>query len=883
MNNLNFETPWMLALLWLVPLAAFGLVLLRARRKRRSESWVSPVMQAKLLPKPAAWRYVLQLSLLGLGFLCAFLALARPRWGEVTEIVNRQGRDLMIVLDVSRSMLATDVMPNRLERAKADLIDLIGTLSGDRAGLILFRHKAVQICPLTTDYGFLLQMLDGASPDSAPPGETDIGDSIYKALDALDIQQSAHQAIVLVSDGEDLAEKVQDAAEKAKSRGVTIFTVGFGSLSGSAIPDAAGGRVSYKGAEVTSKLNPDTLRKIAAKTGGVYVPVGTARVDLGDLYRNHLRKLATRELDESVFRRQVERFAWFLLPAILFWLVAGAFSPGRPLLRAAGKTGLKTAAIWVVVLLASAAQAADSADQETADPQRLARIAQDLYRQGKYPESADAFKKAAAQNEPRAAARDLYNAGCALYAAGRFQEAVEAFRAGEAARMNPSIPSRYNEGCGLLQAADASDTWKTNAAAARARAELIEAAAKAFQEALPLESKTRVGATQNNLNLAADRAENARRQAHEIKLEETYGHMNAGQIAQQLLETQRRIGPEVAAAFSNDTPSQITQLESIAASEREAADMMTPLTRKLEEALQQSASGTNAAQQAAQFRQYAAALKDLMSQTADKLRDADPVGLDMLPAGERASYSLWKGIAPFDLILREDIRVQSNAVLSAGRFRAVEPPPAEAKSLIRDQDEAGQLTRLFSERFEKAVPEGGLPAEPPQPGSQDQTEGTSNAPAISAENRAKILKLASRAGSMQADAVKAGNEKDWAAFQTLARDSHALLKEIEDLLPKQKQSSSSQDKQQDQKQDQQKPKPDDPKKDQQKPDPQQNQENKPEQKPDNPPETEEQKKEEMSQEKARAILEKARLREKEYLDEKQKRAFFDRAPSDRDW
>ncbi len=887
MNNLNFGTPWMLALLWLVPLAAFGFAWLRARRKRRSESWVSPVMQAKLLPKPRAWRFVLQLSLLGIGFLCAFLALARPRWGEIQEVVTRQGRDLMIVLDVSRSMLATDVTPNRLERAKADLIDLVNTLGGDRAGLILFRHKAVQICPLTTDYAFLLQMLDGASTDSAPPGETDIGDSISKALDALDVQQSAHQAIVLVSDGEDLAEKVQDAADKAKARGITIFTVGFGSLSGSAIPDSTGGRVSYKGAEVSSKLNPGTLRTIAARTGGVYVPVGTARADLGDLYRNHLRKLSARDLDESVTRRQVERFTWFLIPAILFWLAAGAFSLGRPLHRAAKKKNPVSAATLILVFLAGAGQAADSPGKEPADPQSLARHAQALYRQGKYPDAAEAFKKAADRHDPRSAARDLYNAGCALFQAGRYQEAADTFRAGEAARINPAIPSRYNQGCALLQAADATEHWKTNSAAARARADLVESATRAFQEALPADVKTRTGAARENLNLAADRAETARRQAREIKLQETYGGMNAGQIAQKLLETQRRLGPEVAAAFSNNTPAQIAQLESTAVSQREAAEMMGPLTRKLEEALQQAASGTNGAKQAAELRQYAAALTDLMNQTADRLRDADPVAQDMLPAGERASYSLWKGIAPFDLLLREDIRVQSNAVLSAGRFQAKEPPSLDAKALIRDQDEAGQLTRLFSERFTQAVPEGGLPAEPATPsGTQGPTTGaTTNEPAISAETRAKILKLAAQAVALQAEAVKAGNENTWSAFHTLAQDSHALLKEIEDLLPKQKQSNSSQNQQQDKQQDKQPQKPDDKKQDQpqQKPEPQQEPDKKPEQKPEKPPESSDQKKEDMSEDKARALLEKARLREKEYQNEKQKRAFFDRAPSDRDW
>lgn len=845
MNAITFANPWLLVLLWLVPLAAFALYWLRERRQRQVRAWVSPAMQARQLPAHNGWRFALQLTLISLGFALALIALARPRFGEIQDKVTRRGRDLMLVLDVSRSMLAADAAPNRLERAKADLIDLINSLDGDRAGLILFRHKAAPVCPLTTDYAFLLQMLDAASPDSAPPGETDIGDAIRKAMDALDLQQSGHQAIVLVSDGEDLAGSLDEAVAKAKERGITLFTVGFGSLSGTSVPDPEGGRMTYHGSEVTSKLNPVTLRSMAARTGGVYVPVGTARVNLGDLYRDHLRKLNARELDETVTRRRIERFTWFLLPALLLWLAAAAFSAGRPLLRSA-----KTAAALFVALCLwpGTGRASDSA--APGDPVRLARQAQSQYRAGRYTEAADLYRKAAGQSRDAHPARDYFNAGCALFHAGKYQEAADLFRLAGSSKPDPSIPSAYNLGCSLLQ--DAQATAATNAASAEAKAARIVESAQAFQESVRSAPATRQAQALNNLSLAGAKAGEARAQAKELRLQEQYGSVDAPQLAQQLLDRQRRLGPAVAAALSNNTPAQITQFEAAGAEARELAEMIGPLGGKLEQAISQS-GGTNAAAQVAGLRQYAAGLNDLISRTADRLRDADPSVQDMIPAGERAAYTLWKGVAPFDLVLREDIRVQSNAI------------PLTAKAALPRQAEAGDLTRLFAQRFAQTVPEGGQP-------SQD-----TNNPGITAETRAKILKLASEAAGLQDQTVKEGTEAKWPAATTLAKESLAKLKEIEDLLPKQKQNQQNQQQKQNQdKQDKQ-----------DKQQPQQKPENKPEPKKEPPkPEKQEpqkQDKDEMSEEKAREILQKARLREKEYQDEKQKRAFFDRAPGERDW
>jgi Ca-activated chloride channel family protein len=873
MNTVDFANPWILALLWVVPLAAAGLAGLRARRMRLAEAWISRDMQAKLLPRNGNWRFVLQLTLISLGFLCAIIALARPRFGEVNQTVVRQGRDLLIVLDVSRSMLARDVMPNRLERAKADLIDLVNTLDGDRVGLVLFRHKAVQTCPLTSDYAFLLQTLDNASPDSAPPGETDIGDALRKALDALDLGESAHQAVVLVSDGEDLAENVDDAIDKAVERGIVIFTVGFGSLTGAPVPNPEGGALAYQGREVSSKMNPATLKKIASRTGGLYLPVGTARADLGDLYSRHLRNRTPREQEETVIRRHVERFSWFLLPALLFWLAACAFSQGRPLLR-------KAAPLALLLVMALPVFAAGKLPENERDPHRLARLAQTAARGGKFEEAADLYRKAAAADTAKNAARHLYNAGCALYQAGRYTEAAEAFRSSESVRADKPIPSSYNEGCALMRQADAGTAWQTNAAAAKTRTDAIASAAKSFQRGLEKNGMARPDDGRRNLSTAAVKADEAREHARILALQEKFGSMDASQLAGQLLERQRKIGPETTAAFSNALPAQITRLEALAAEQRESADLMGPLAAKLEDALGKQ-GGTNAARQIAELRQFSGALTEMLKESANRLRDADPLAQEMQPTQERAAYNLWKGIASYDQLLREDIHVQSNRMEAADRFIKQEPSLPEAGIFQRDQEEAARLTRLFAERFAQTVPEGGQPAPAVQPPAAGETGSVSNAPGITAETRKKILELAEQAVRMQTDTVKAGQEKDWPAAATLARDSHRRLKEIEDLLPKQDQKSDSQKNQQDQKQDdQQKQDKKEEQKNQQ--DQPQNQDQKPD-KPDKPESRQEPDKDEMTEEKARELLEKASQREKEYQAEKQKRAFFDRASGDRDW
>ena len=298
--SFQFANVWVLYLLWLVPLIGVVWSAVYRRRRRALSAFLSPEMETKLAPPPHDRRFLWQMILGLAGLLLLLLALARPQWGTGEERVYQRGRDLIVSLNVSRSMLATDVHPNRLTRAKLDTMDLVKELHGDRVALIAFRGKAAPLCPLTTDYVYFQQALDAAGIESAPRGETDIGDAIFKALDAFESDQSSHQAIILVSDGEDLAGHAADAAARAKEKKVPVFTVGFGSPQGSSIPSPVKGErfMTYQGTEVVTKLEHKTLRMIAETTGGAYVPVALANVRLGELYRDYLSKLAAQDVEE---------------------------------------------------------------------------------------------------------------------------------------------------------------------------------------------------------------------------------------------------------------------------------------------------------------------------------------------------------------------------------------------------------------------------------------------------------------------------------------------------------------------------------------------------------------------------------------------------------
>ena len=330
---MRFVNPWMLVLVLLVPVAGAFWTFLRARSEARLRGLVAPALQGRLLPRGPR-TFVIQAMLLLSGLALCLFAAARPQWGHSTQVVAAKSRNVVVALDVSRSMLAADVRPNRLERAKADIADLVDSLEGDRCALVAFRQKGVLLCPLTTDRAFLRSALESATPESAPRGETDLGAAIRTALQALDPAMDDHNAIILVSDGGDLRNNALAGAAIAKKRGIPIFTVGLGDPArGTTLPDASGSGVQmYNGKPVKVKLEEKALREIAAASDGRYVPLataGTAETTLGAIYRRFLRQVAAKEQAEEEELRATERFGFFLVPGLALLLAAASLSRGR--------------------------------------------------------------------------------------------------------------------------------------------------------------------------------------------------------------------------------------------------------------------------------------------------------------------------------------------------------------------------------------------------------------------------------------------------------------------------------------------------------------------------------------------------------------------------
>jgi len=282
-----------------------------------------PDLQQKLVfvnPVRRGWKAALLLA----AFVLLVSGLARPAWNLQQTTITRRGRDVVFVLDVSRSMLAEDLAPNRLERAKLAIADVIDRLQGDRVGLLVFAGTAAVKCPLTLDYGFFRMMLDSISTDSISRGGTMIGDAIRVVLDQmLDRQEKKFKDIVLITDGEDHESFPVEAAKAAAAKGVRLLIIGLGDENeGKRIPilDESGRRtfMKYQGKEVWSKLDAQTLRQMAlAAPGSRYLNVATGSIDLGEVYMKLVGSAEKEEQEEETIEKYEEKFQVFIGIAFL--------------------------------------------------------------------------------------------------------------------------------------------------------------------------------------------------------------------------------------------------------------------------------------------------------------------------------------------------------------------------------------------------------------------------------------------------------------------------------------------------------------------------------------------------------------------------------------
>lgn len=327
MTLLQFASPESLNWLWLlVPLALFLRWAWKSRLAALERFGESDLID-RLLSGVSRERQKAKLWMLFFVFALGLFALARPMWGEKEQTLVSRGSDIMIVLDVSNSMLAEDIKPNRLERAKFEIAKLIERMKGNRIGIVIFAGQPFVQCPLTLDYAAARILLSEVNQESIPLGGTAISKAIDKAIDSFPEGERESQAIILITDGEDTVSDPAEAAARAEEEGVLIYAIGIGDPVGGPIPrrDDGGALEEYvtdnQGNVVYSKLDEATLREITTQTGGAYFPVRSAEFGLNSIYE-HMEQRRQRRLMESRFISQYEeRFQFFLFIAVVLLLV----------------------------------------------------------------------------------------------------------------------------------------------------------------------------------------------------------------------------------------------------------------------------------------------------------------------------------------------------------------------------------------------------------------------------------------------------------------------------------------------------------------------------------------------------------------------------------
>ena len=460
---MSFGAPeWLWGLL-VIPLLIALFVRAENRGLRRLQQFVS----ARLLPQLAGTvnrpRRIMRFGLQLLGLALALVSLAQPRWGYTFEDVKRKGLDLLVAVDTSRSMLSNDVQPNRLDRVKLAVQDLINELQGDRVGLIAFAGRAFLQAPLTIDYDAVVEAINDLDTKTIPEGGTNISSAITTATQSFGKSAMGNRALVIFTDGEELSGDAVKTAKEAADAGVRIFTVGVGTPQGSLIPVAGdNGETSFVkdsgGQVVKSKLDDKRLREIAQATDGFYLHLENGPRTMQQLQTEGLAKMQAAEMDVRLSRRPIERYEWPLGAA----LVALAFSiliserkrvrerryapaPARNGARHAAGAPVRAVGATTAVLMILSTVAFGAAPGI------------DAYHQGKFEDAYSQFQQTL-KSHPESPAEDKlqFDSGTAAYKLKDYNKALESFSQSLLTR-DAGLQSRghYNLGNTLYQHGDA--------------------------------------------------------------------------------------------------------------------------------------------------------------------------------------------------------------------------------------------------------------------------------------------------------------------------------------------------------------------------------------------------------------------------------------------
>ncbi len=297
------------------------------RRKRRLRRFSSSILLPLLSSVAGSRSPYLRMILLAIVILAIVAGLIDPRWGVHFQEVQQRGVDIVFVLDVSRSMLAEDVKPNRLERAKQYIRDVVDQLAGDRVALVTSAGVASVKCPLTVDYSAFRLSLDDVTPESASRGGSMLGDALRVAGEQAWIDEiKDYKILIVLSDGEDQGSFPREAAEGLNEKlGVRIYAVGLGDEGdGARIPIEQQGVktfLTYEGQEVWSKMDRSSLQDMALAGGGAFIPAGTQQLDLAAIYQQRIAPVVKREFETTHLKQYHVRYQWFVGLALIALLI----------------------------------------------------------------------------------------------------------------------------------------------------------------------------------------------------------------------------------------------------------------------------------------------------------------------------------------------------------------------------------------------------------------------------------------------------------------------------------------------------------------------------------------------------------------------------------